>query len=303
MADNDKKIIKIIKQIIRTSIFRISYLDKKVFTAEQGNNLLYSALLEGKPFAAVRFGAVEARCVSSWLSGSKYTDYDYVAIKDAAGFFPSEREYMDQFCKLYMDKVKKADILAVWGVRNEKKFVNEFCPNATLIEAMSLEPYFCIKPWSKALENKKVLIIHPFVKSISKQLRNNREKIFVSQEVLPLFKKVEYVKAVQSNAGEKPGYATWFEALESMKNKIDKADYDVAIIGAGAYGLPLAIYCKEKGKMAIQMAGATQILFGIKGKRWENRKKYKALINEYWIKASKEETPKEKNKVEGGSYW
>ncbi|WP_274095727.1 hypothetical protein [Riemerella anatipestifer] len=41
---------------------------------------------------------------------------------------------------------------------------------------------------------------------------------------------------------------TWFDALEDMKNKIDLVDFDVAIIGCGAYGLPLASYIKNKGK-------------------------------------------------------
>ena len=48
-----------------------------------------------------------------------------------------------------------------------------------------------------------------------------------------------------------------------------KIDFDVAIIGCGAYGFPLAAKLKQAGKQAIHLAGATQLLFGIKGKRWE----------------------------------
>lgn len=43
------------------------------------------------------------------------------------------------------------------------------------------------------------------------------------------------------------------------------------------------------GKKAIHMGGATQMLFGIKGKRWEDE--YGEFMNEHWIRPSKEETP------------
>lgn len=60
---------------------------------------------------------------------------------------------------------------------------------------------------------------------------------------------------------------------------------------------------KQLGKIAIQMSGSTQILFGIKGKRWENIPEVSKLFNEYWIRPAENETPKKSEKVEGGSYW
>ena len=57
------------------------------------------------------------------------------------------------------------------------------------------------------------------------------------------------------------------------------------------------------GKCAIHMGGATQIFFGIKGKRWYDFPKVKALFNEYWINPSDDERPEGLEKVEGGTYW
>jgi hypothetical protein len=77
-----------------------------------------------------------------------------------------------------------------------------------------------------------------------------------------------------------------------------------SIIGAGAYGLPLAACAKKMGKISIHLGGATQLLFGIKGKRWEERSEYANLINEYWTYASEEEKPPHGDKVDGtGPYW
>ncbi|MCD7824193.1 MAG: hypothetical protein LUG86_09320 [Oscillospiraceae bacterium] len=111
------------------------------------------------------------------------------------------------------------------------------------------------------------------------------------------------IKAVQTSAGVESEFSSWFDALDSMKKQIDQVDFDVAIIGAGAYGLPLAAYCKQKGSQAIQMSGATQILFGIKGKRWDSHPFISSLYNEYWVRPNESETPPQKQKVEGGSYW
>ena len=88
-----------------------------------------------------------------------------------------------------------------------------------------------------------------------------------------------------------------------MQDQISQVDFDIAIIGAGAYGLPLAAYCKRIGKQAIQMSGATQLLFGIKGKRWDDHPVISKFYNESWVRPNSNETPTKKGKVEGGSYW
>ena len=90
-----------------------------------------------------------------------------------------------------------------------------------------------------------------------------------------------------------------------MKKEIDKIDYDICIVGAGAYGFPLAAHVKRSGKKAIHLAGVTQLLFGIKGSRWENFIvwPYMNLFNEHWIRPLGIEKPKNANQVEGACYW
>lgn len=122
-------------------------------------------------------------------------------------------------------------------------------------------------------------------------------------DLLPSFKKVTYIKAILSNADVDTEFENWFEALEFMKKQILNQDLYIAIIGAGAYGLPLASFIKEMGKQAIQMAGATQVLFGTIGKMWGCRAKYKELFNEYWTRLDLREIPVGQEKVEGGSCW
>jgi hypothetical protein len=88
-----------------------------------------------------------------------------------------------------------------------------------------------------------------------------------------------------------------------MKAEIDKKDFDIAIIGCGAYGFPLAAHVKRIGKKAIHLGGPTQILFGIKGKRWIDNPNFNEIINEYFIFPNESDKVKNANKVEGACYW
>lgn len=142
--------------------------------------------------------------------------------------------------------------------------------------------------------------MHPFEKSILSQY-SRREKLFTNPRVLPQFADLQVVRAVQSIAGNRVPFDNWFDALEHMKECIASKDFDVALIGAGAYGLPLGAFVKSLGKQAVHTGGVTQVLFGIIGKRWENW--YPWLFNEYWIRPSEEERPLNASRVEGGCYW
>jgi hypothetical protein len=176
-----------------------------------------------------------------------------------------------------------------------------------------LEPFWSDNPWTRALKDKKVLIIHPFVTSIQNQY-NRRDLLFKNRDILPTFKSITVIEAVQSLGEGDSRFVDWFQALDYMKSEMDKVDYDVCLIGAGAYGFHLAAHAKRKGKKGIHIGGALQLLFGIRGKRWEDPNYgvevwdipsgfYPALMNEYWIRPQKNETPISANNVEGACYW
>ncbi|MDU5109593.1 MAG: hypothetical protein E6248_04045 [Clostridium sp.] len=299
--DNDGKIKKFFSNIYKDIRFKISYRNENILSKYEGNDLIRQLILSGEPCMIARFGAAESRCIEKWMNNKDFNQDNLENIKQLSGVFPNDSNSIAEFCEVYTEAISDIDVLAVWGVAAERNIYKKHCPSAKLMNIMSLEPFFYKNPWSAALRGKKLLIVNLFTETIKKQLIN-KDKLFEDAEVLPDFKEVSYFKTVQSYGGSDE-YESWLEALKSMCSEIKKIDFDVAIIGAGAYGLPLASYVKSLGKQSIQMAGATQLLFGIKGKRWEERTEYKKLFNEYWVHPSSIETPKEKDKVEGGSYW
>ena len=200
-----------------------------------------------------------------------------------------------------VDCLSEVDLLGVVPWNKEDLFLDRYNPKIEFCSYDTFEPYDYEEPWTQVLFEKKVLVIHPFAESIESQYAR-RELLWENSDVLPQFE-LKTLKAVQSLCGENTDFLTWFEALRYMENQIDKIDFDVAIIGCGAYGFPLAVYCKRIGKKAIQLAGATQILFGIKGKRWDEMPVVNKFYNEYWVRPLPKETPQQANKVEEGCYW
>src|SRR5690606_29180064 len=110
------------------------------------------------------------------------------------------------------------------------------------------------RPWTSALEDKHVLVVYPLADQIQSQYAH-RNRIFPSNNVLPRLGSLTCIKAEQSAAGSKSRFATWFDALEYMKEEMNKQHYDVALIGAGAYGLPLAAHAKRSKAIGIHMGG------------------------------------------------
>jgi hypothetical protein len=212
-----------------------------------------------------------------------------------SGFFPPEKELYIKFGDLMLEDMKLVDILGTW--RREELFFEKELAHALKVELPDLEPFLHKDPWSEVLEGKTVLVVHPFEKSIQNQYAR-REKIFKDQRVLPPFE-LKTIRAVQTVAGNPTSFKDWFEALQYMKDRMSDMSWDVAIIGCGAYGFPLAAHAKRMGRKAVHMGGASQLLFGIGGARWEDH----PLKNEHWVRPSANERPENASVVEGACYW
>ena len=96
-----------------------------------------------------------------------------------------------------------------------------------------------------------------------------------------------------------PTHRDWFYALEEMKSQMESADFDIALVGAGAWSLPLVAHAKKLGKKGIHLGGTLQLLFGIKGSRFDRGVRY----NEHWIRPLGDETPANCRLMEEGAYW
>ena len=292
-----------------------------ILSQGETNRLLEKWILKEESFMAARLGSVECDALRTYLQintlqkanplvklyyfGKGYrSNWGNVTLENLnknAGFFYRDSKDLDRFCELYLQCLSKIDLMGIWFNIFEDYIVTHFSPKARLTMLSYLEPYNHSIPWSSALKNKTILVIHPFKNSIEKQYRK-RELLFDNVNVLPDFN-IKTIKAVQSHANQKVSYESWFDALQFLLDEIADTEFDLAIIGAGAYGLPMASFIKSMGKQAVHLGGATQILFGIKGNRWDNHPIISKLYNQYWIRPSLNETPRNSHLVEKECYW
>lgn len=231
-------------------------------------------------------------------------------ITNLSGFYPASPENLKTFSELIARDTEYIDFLGSW-IQNERIFESKLSdiPKTRL---QFLEPFFSNNPWTSILKGKKVIVVHPFAKTIESQYAK-RELLFDNQDILPQFASLKVIPAVQSLGMEDSRFKSWFEALDWMKKEIDNSDYDICLIGCGAYGFPLAAHVKRQGKKAVHMGGALQLLFGIRGRRWEGENygvnigfkpgQYASLPNKYWTRPSDDDRPVSAAKVENACYW
>jgi hypothetical protein len=289
--------------------FRGTGYHREISFNQEGNDRIAALVSEAKPLLVARLGSVELSCLRFYLEkrGAKKRGYNgkiKATMANPAGFFPVDDASLDAFAELYLEQLPHVDAMGVWFNQYEDVICNTWCRNAELVDFDSLEPFRFNNPWSSRLAGRKVLVVHPFVESIQKQYAEKRHLLFSSPDVLPDFE-LKTLKTVQSIAGSKVDFATWFDAYRHMCDEIAKVDFDICIIGAGAYGLPLASFAKQLGRQAIHLGGVTQILFGIKGRRWEREyaDSTAKLFNEHWVRPLPTETPANKDRIEKGCYW
>ena len=297
------------------------------------NDKIYKLLISESPCMIARFGTTELIALNNYLCIKKDKPYllkicNYISDNTHlpwwqeenfkymdlySGVFPPTEDTMVRFSERYLTDIRLIDVLGSF------QYYEKFMPLKDLVQNVHLEtlyPFFVDRPWTLALKGKKVLVVHPFEDTILEQYQK-REMLFENQDVLPIFELIT-LKAVQSVAGIEVPYKDWFEALKHMEDQISKIDFDICILGCGAYGLPLAAHVKRIGKKSFHIGGGLQLLFGIKGKRWDNPNygvnefknhiglmshSYASLYNEYWTKPLQTDTPKSAIKVDGATYW
>lgn len=279
----------------------------------EGAQELYYKFKESSPLCVGKLGNAELMCLYNYHYGihtqQSPINWNPIVEKEIyvnAGVFPQTEQARIYFCKEMDIAAQNTDIMSPWnnGLGDfEKRFIKNKNPNAILVDLCSLEPYYSGIPWTQHLKDKNVLVISPFTETVKNQYAI-KDKIWTNR-LLPTFNLLTIYhptsKAISSDI-QNP-YSSWEEMVNSIKEKMNNINFDVALIGTGASSLPLASHAKTLGKQAIHLGGPLQILFGIKGRRWDSNKTMQAFYNEYWTRPTQEETPNRCGDVEGGCYW
>ena len=274
---------------------------------EETNLLISNYIHDDKEFIISRIGEVELKKLNyiNYVNFyKKIIDPNYyinhLQLIYNAGFFHNDFHSLNKFNHLMINSISEIDIYASW-LNFEKNFENKFKKNVHITHLPFIEPYYSQIPWTRALKGKTVLVIHPFVDSISYQYEN-RPKLFKDPNILPEFN-LKLLKPPQTNAGNFERNDNWFDNLNNLKLEALDINFDIALIAAGSYGLPISYLLKKNKKKVINLGGALQILFGIRGRRWDTHPFISKLYNNNWIRPFSHENIPNQNLIENSCYW
>ncbi len=279
----------------------MDYLKSK----EKGVEVITKLIESGKPFSVTRIGLGEVRWVDCFIRDG--IDSNLSNRVEQEGVYGNCAE---EFFLEYTNGISSADVNIFWQNSDGSNLVydeqinifNKYSPNSIKVDIDALSSFRNENYWSKSLEGKKILIIYPFVETIKSQY-DVRNYIWTGNHYgkLPEFDLKTY-KPVWSLGGCRP-HKSWKESLDFMKREISEIEFDIALLGCSHYGIPLCGFIKnELQKSAIYMGGEVQILFGIKGTRWDQWPFVTQYYNEHWTRAI-EEVPVGHHIMDGGCYW
>lgn len=290
-------VVKVKKEEIYDYLGYSKLDDEKLFDA------IKVAIENELPLCIGKIGGSESYALEAMTFGRKEKEA-YKQLCNWSGFFPKEYTERD-FSYYYQEQAKaisQIDIIIYYPKKYEMFFLRKFISHK-ICWCEWITPWMIEKQWMTLLQGKNVLVIHPYAELIEKQYAK-RKLLFQDADMLPEFN-LYTIKAVQTIGNIiDERFSTWMEALEYMENEARKINFDVALIGCGAYGLPLAARIKKMGKIGIHCGGELQTYFGIRGKRWDEGfpDAMKKITNEYWTRPEILEENDQLEQVEKGCY-
>lgn len=276
-------------------------------SVSDGRLLLHEKIISGQPFCSGRLGHTEGWIAMKYINSLSYDANSLWWLYHTSGFF-SENGYQAADVNLYAQKTTEAlsnmDILF-------SQFDDSMCAiNHCLPDASPIFPFEGLWhdtpssdddiSWIEALAGKKVLVISPFSETIKMQYEK-KELLFYGNQILPQFELIPF-QMISTQYGNKCGFRNFFEAYDYILAEISKIDFDIALIGAGAYGFLLASDIKNMGKQSVELCSYLMPLFGIKIKRNLTEPHINKFYNPNWSFPI-EEPIANYRQIENGCYW
>jgi hypothetical protein len=245
------------------------------------------------------------------------------------GVFPATSKFYLEFNKFYIQHVKNIDCLGICYRPWELEIIRHYHLKNKFILYHCQEPFITFghitanfkaedriglynedNCYLKYFEEKRILLICPFAgilkergtKEIFEKIWSKIEKKWFSPKELDI---LEFPYGFSS--GTQKRFGTAINLFNYISEIIETKDFDIALIAAAGLAIPIASFIKSKGKVAIDIGGHLQILFGILGKRWLQypfvEDWSKLYFNESWIHMPSKYRPTENDVCDKGAYW
>ena len=264
---------------------------------------LRGALEEGRGYAAGKVGFSEQAVLRYPLVLERECDprrlraFELSLLHKAlryGGIFPADRGFMSRFVAAYAGALAKLDSVGViascWPADDE--LFRYHCLPGKPIDYLDQEPDRSqpadeSRCWLPFLRGRRVLLVSPFAELLRSRAtcetfeavwRKTGKPWFEPAAVDALALPYGFARATQAR------YETALDLLDEVNARVAARTFDVVLIGAGILGSMIAPAVKDQGRVGLSVGGHLQVLFGVRGQRWDERPEWRRnYINDAWI--------------------
>lgn len=286
-------------------------------------DLLNEAIVERRGFAAGKMGYSEQAILRYPLIQANFSKKQTSAYEIflrhhceyQTGVYPTTPSFLEQFSRFYVQSYNQLDALGLFGNSQEQEILKAYQWSCKQVNYLAMEPIRQLdakqrKCYLNLFQDKKILILSPFAKflqfratkGIYEQAWNKIEKKWFYPKSI---QSIEFPYSYKAAKPEQSAFKNSFELFDYICQEINKIDFDVALIGAGALGIPLATHIKSLDKIGLSLGGHLQVIFGVSGARWRNDPEWvNDYLSEYWVDVPLNyHPPLKKRLTDGGAYW
>jgi hypothetical protein len=280
-------------------------------------------------WSAGKIGTSEFNTIRWFLQSRKQikTPYPEWIIREMtknAGFWNGYNitihDALDDWAIKTLEAISQLDVAVAWNPAvpsQELEILNYYAPKAKKVVLRALEPYYTPQnQYTQEMTQGKIAVVGPFAKSIKAQWQKipqifpvggpagqmwqpNQELITINALYGPYMTSNDISKSWAANIRNNGPNA----AIDYLESEVIKSKAKYVFVGIGSLSLILIGRLKKQGIIAIHTGGGTQIMFGVKGKRWANHNIISKFFNPTWVNPLPEEAPSGASEVEGGCYW
>lgn len=281
--------------------------------SEKIKNGIEGALAEKKGFLVGRNGTIEMEVLLSRHKGVQLEPRHYLQLERNAGVFPTTPASVAIWVRKTLAAIQDSDLLVAGWYKpiaaDELDFLRMIGKRGPYLPLRALEPYYVPETyqWTAALEGRRVAVVSSFADTACLQASHS-DAVWSGRAILPkatyLPVQTRYSPRLAQGRAEWPEAVTsWDAAVADVVNRVMEQNAEIVLIGCGGLGMVIGHELRMRGKVCIVMGGAIQVLFGIKGKRWQNHSIISSFWNDAWVWPRLEDTPGGAEEVESGCYW
>ena len=238
----------------------------------------------------------------------------YLSVRQA-GIFPPDPGFIRRFVDRYLDDLRNLDSLGLFldNAARELEIIREHAVRTKLAYYRDQEPpkkeyggaKYC---YLQNLQDRKILIVCPFGGFLASRLKEGTYEAVWRKTAKRWF----YPRSVQAiefpygfEATTRKRYTDALQLFEEITDQMKRVSYDVALIGAGGLGIPLASFAKNQGKVGLSLGGHLQVVCGVLGKRWRTSELFRRrYITEAWVELPRRYHPSNPlESTDSGDYW